>query len=530
MLHTLAMVIGITSILIAASSAAEAQQRLQAGSSGNIPHLLPRWPSDAEYLVLSTSGNRSRLFIRKPEPISSSPDLRLLEDLRDMAIILPFGGSERCAAERAATDIVVTCAKGSDTAGILLRFEGKLPPGAVAEALVATEGSGEFRLQIVNLGEDATTTISASGQLRLALPPQTDGPIQLVMLGPQAGGSLRVTDLRLAPKSPPRALAAGAWVWQPEVWQEDGDALIRTAVERSLKHLYIALDIADGQVKYMPELLRFLRAATIAGIAVEAVEGDPQMVLGEGLAHALNRARAIARYQKRAPANGRLLGVQYDIEPYVLPGWGTAPVDHKAWSTAVNALADAIGGQVHLVLPFWVASEPAGAQFLRDVEASVNAVTIMSYRADGALAAALAQPLLHWGGLARKPVRIALEAGPVASEVEETFVPAKSGQLALVETAGQVTATYFSKSTVVQGAKMYASRSKVQARSNRISFLGNEQAMTEAAHEVSRVASAWELFAGVSYHGLSWPLAQQAPSPINGAQTAADGNPSARQE
>ncbi|GGB70006.1 hypothetical protein [Blastomonas aquatica] len=529
MLRTLVMVIGIFSISVA-SSAAQAQQLQQPGPSGSITHLLPRWPSDAEYLVLSTSENKTRLFIRKPEQTSSTPDLRLLEDLRDLAAIVPFGGSERCAAERSAADIVVSCAEGFDPEGVLIRFYGKLPPGAAARALVETKGSKEFRLQFVNLGEDATAAKAASGQLNLALPPRADGPLQLVILGPQSGGSLRVTDLRLAPTHPPRALDSGAWAWHPQAWQEDSDALLRPAIERRLKHLYITLDIAGGQVEHAAELTRFLRAASGAGISVEAVEGDPRMVLPEGLANALDRARAIARFQKSAPAAARLSGVQYDIEPYVLPGWGTAPVDHKAWSNAVNALADAVNGQLHLVLPFWVASEPAGAQFLRDVEASVNAVTVMSYRADGALAAHLAQPLLNWGGSAHKRVRIALEAGPVPSEVEETFVPATSGQLALVETAGQVTATHLSEPQVVPGAKMYASRGKVQTRSDRISFLGNERAMMEAAEDVARVASAWESFAGISYHGLAWSSRQRDPSPVSGSQPVSDENPRSRQE
>lgn len=453
--------------------------------------------------MLSTTESQSRLFLRKTEPITSVPNLPLLHDLRAAVIEVPFGQSGRCDARRSDADIIVNCAAGTDPAGMLLRFAGKLPPGASIEAVVVTDGSDGFGLQIVKSGNDATAAIPASGQQSLRLPRQTDAAIHLVILAPEQGGVLRLTDLRLAPTRTPRALDAGAWVWQPEAWRENGEALVRNAVERGLKHLYITLVIADGEVQHTAELASFIRAAANAKIAIEAVEGDPRMVLREGLSSALARARAIARFQKHASADAQLSGIQYDIEPYVLPDWGTSPVDHEAWSAAVNALAQASGGPVHLVLPFWIANEPAGAQFLRDVEASVNAVTIMSYRTDGLLAPSLAEPLLQWGGIAGKPVRIALEAGPVASEIEERFVPATSGQLALIETDGLVTATFYPEATMVAGAAMYASQGKVRTQSDRISFLGKEQQMLEAAEQVARAASAWDAFAGISFHGLA---------------------------
>ncbi|OBX18624.1 hypothetical protein A9995_11760 [Erythrobacter sp. QSSC1-22B] len=277
---------------------------------------------------------------------------------------------------------------------------------------------------------------------------------------PLLAGSPEVTDVHLPPAKEWHGFDAGAWAWEPAAWQEGCDALIRDAVTRKLNHLYITLTIADRCVRHEAELSRFVRAAAQAKIAVEAVEGDPRMVLTNGLSKALDRARAIARYRANAPADAQLAEIQYDIEPYVLQGWGKPPVDYRAWSAAVNALARAVGAQVHLVLPFWVADEACGVRFLRDVEPSVKAVTIMGYRTEAALVADLARPLLHWGVEASKPVRIALEAGPVAGETPP----------------------------------------------DRISFLGNEQRMFDAAIEVAQAVSSWDSFAGISFHGLSWSL------------------------
>lgn len=454
--------------------------------------------------MLSTSDGQTRLSIRRAETTSWVPNLPLLADLRDRATLVPFGIEERCSTDATGPNVEVTCAPGDNVAGALMHLNGRLPRSAQVEAVLATSGSEGFRVQMVRSGDDAAALVPASGKQRLKLPDREGTALSLVILAPAGGGSLRLTDLYLAPVARHLSLDAGAWAWEPSAWRENGDALLRDAAERNVKHLYITIPIAHGRVQHQAELISFVRAAALAKISVEVVEGDPRIVLAEGLSHALERARAIARYQADAPANARFSAIQYDIEPYVLPGWGSPSLDYVAWSTAVNALRAAVGAQLHLVLPFWVANEPAGLRFLRDVEASTKAVTIMDYRTDAALAVVLAEPVLHWGAVAGKPVRIALEAGPVASETEEIFVPAPSGRLALIEKGGDVTATLFADATVVPNAQMYVSRGAVRTDSDRISFLGNQQRMFDAAIEVARAASAWDSFEGIGFHGLSW--------------------------
>lgn len=520
MLRAVLILAAVSNVFSAFSAVAQVQETRDDNPSDEVNYVLPRLPLMQEMLVLSRTDDDARLSIRKPEPASAVPRLRLNTDLREAVTIVPFGASGRCRAEKSGSDIVVACAEGADVSGISLQFSGALPSGAAAKAFVAAEGPAAFRLQFVNPGEDATAPIAASAQLDLPLPHDTGAPLQLVILAPATGGELRLTDLRLLPIPEPRPLNASAWAWQPDAWRKSGDLLIRSAIERGLTRLHVSLLIADGHVLHTDELASFIRAASRRNIAVEAVEGDPRMALDEGLSHGLERARAIASYQQGASADTRLAGVQYDIEPYVLPDWGSAPSDYAGWSAAVNALSRAVESPVDLVLPFWIANDAAGLAFLGDVEASVNGVTVMSYRADGALAADLAQPLLGWGVTAGKPVRIALEAGPVASESEETFVPAAKGQLALRETDGQVTATYHREPTTVPGARMYASRGTALTRSDRISFLGDEQRMVEAAHGVARVASAWDSFAGIGFHGLAWPERQDPPTAAKGPRPA----------
>ena len=232
---------------------------------------------------------------------------------------------------------------------------------------------------------------------------------------------------------------------------------------------------------------RFIRHARDRGISIEAVEGDPTMVEAAGLAHALGRARSIARYQAGAPANARLAAIQYDIEPYVLDSWGNYPWDHCGWAEAVRALAGAVGEPLHLVLPFWISADAKGRHFLEEVAGSVRMVTAMAYRTELEALTSAAEPLLAWGSEQGRPVRVALETGPVPEEAKAPTA------LSLEKVGG------------VSDAATYGSAGSRPTQQSRISFLGNEGAMSDAARRAMPALAAWPSFAGVSYHGLEWP-------------------------
>jgi hypothetical protein len=101
----------------------------------------------------------------------------------------------------------------------------------------------------------------------------------------------------------------------------------------------------------------------------------------------------------------------------------------------------------------------------------------MAYRSDPAAIGPLAEPLLSWGVAAGKPVRIALEAGPVAPETEERFRPAAAGRIAVEQASGATRALLLAQEGQVAGAKMFASQGRITVEPARISFLGDEARM-----------------------------------------------------
>jgi hypothetical protein len=112
----------------------------------------------------------------------------------------------------------------------------------------------------------------------------------------------------------------GAWVWSTSRWRDHSDALLASAKLLGLGRLFISVEIGPTGVLDDGKLADFVQHARVEGIAILAVEGDPEMVNGAGHLAAIERARSLAAYQSAAPASARLFGVQYDIEPYLLSG------------------------------------------------------------------------------------------------------------------------------------------------------------------------------------------------------------------
>jgi hypothetical protein len=468
---------------------------------------LPRMPGEGEQLVLTRLPSGDRLSVRRASGPARLAALPLGANLLpDAAARTTFGVEERCRVEAREGGIDLICLPGTSAAGLLLRFDARYPAGATVSGLVEAQGDSGFQAQFGHRGEDAAELRSVSARRGLPIPDERgERPAQLVVLAPAAGGTLRIEGVALAPAARPSTARAGAWAWQPSLWQEGGDALLRSAAARGLDRLSVTLAISDGRVEGADALGAFVRAARSRGIAVEAVEGDPDMVFAHGLASAAARARAIADYQRTAAPAARLAGVQYDIEPYTLAAWGQEPAGYRGWSAAVNTLARSAGEPIHLVLPFWIAEGAEGQAFLSDVAPSVSGVTVMAYRTEASLVSVVAEPLLSWGSANGKPVRVALETGPVAQEVEESFVAAPQGRIALTSAGRQVTATLLDRGAALPGARMFALAARTSAPPSRISFLGDDRRMVETSRTLAVALSAWSSFDGFSYHGFAWP-------------------------
>jgi hypothetical protein len=439
--------------------------------------------------------------------VTALPPLPLATDILAGVDPEPFGSERRCTVAKDGGATRLRCRPGSSIAGFVFPFLGtRLPRGAELQLLMETAGSPLFKAQVTARGADAEALrYLAPGVTPLPLPSLGErAEAQLVILAPPEGGELILSGAKIMPlQAPPHLAQASAWAWDPARWRDDPAGTVAAARRKGIERLFVTLEMGNADLRHASELRRFVRMAGAAGIKVEAVEGDPAMILPVGLAAASGRARAFAAYQQRARPEERLAGIQYDIEPYVLPAWGRHPVDYAAWANAVLRLREAAGEPVDLVLPFWIGHEEEGRAFLRGVAPAVRILTIMSYRTELPLLTQIAEPLLAWGAAEGVKVRLALEAGALADETEQLFRPAGVGTLAVMP-GEEPRVLLLQAPAAVPGAQMYVQQPAAVIPARLLSFLGNEAAMRDLARRTEPLFAAWPSFAGFAFHGLEW--------------------------
>lgn len=478
--------------------------------------LLPRMPEAGEQIVISqvagAEGARHAALRRRADDGAAPAALPIDRPLLPAAFALPFGVEERCAVRKEAGEWRIECRAGVKPAGVRIGLgDQHWPRGAVLNLAVRSDGASGFAMAI-RRGEG---DVAAPHPLRppasiFAVPPgDNNETVSLNLIAPATGGRVALEDVRLVARTVPTDDAA-AWAWDAGAWTARPERLIADAKRRGLRRLFIALPIEAGSVRNPGSLRVFLRRAHAAGIGVDAVEGDPDMVEGEGLAAAVVRARAIAAFQAAAPPGERLSGVQYDVEPYIRPGWRDRDGSYLSWADSIRTLAGAAGTAVDLVVPFWLAGTERGRAMLDRAAPAVRMVTAMAYRTDPAAIERIAEPMLAWGARRGTPVRIALEAGRLDDEIETRFVQAPRGTLALFP-GDPPRVTLLEVADTVPGATMFAAAGRTEIRAAALSFQGDEAAMIRDAAGLRSVFGAWPEFAGFVFHGVAWSPAASSP-------------------
>lgn len=119
----------------------------------------------------------------------------------------------------------------------------------------------------------------------------------------------------------------GMWVWQHKSIRDAAvrEDLVAFAKRHEIKRILIQIrfqgESGARRVADAEEFRDLLQRANAAGVAVEALDGSKDMGLEINRADTLQRLDAIIAFQKELPADARLAGVHYDIEPYLNERW-----------------------------------------------------------------------------------------------------------------------------------------------------------------------------------------------------------------
>lgn len=310
-----------------------------------------------------------------------------------------------------------------------------------------------------------------------------------------------------AVRSPRRTIGASAlparamWAWRRELWQSSASSLFSEAAAWNVRVIYIAVTVSDdGTIADAERLRAFLMEASRRGIQVWAVEGDPRAVLGAERTVIARRAKAIASFN--ATPGPRFSGIQYDIEPYLNPGYA---LNEEQWNEAyiatIEHLKDAADLPVEVAMPFWWWEARAGATRLIDrVARWIDSVAVMDYRTDPDAIERFARPWLEWGESRDRRIRIALEAGPLPNETRHHFHPARSGTLWMIEVGDAHALVLLRVPQPNSPGAAFALVSRSMSDASRITFFGRLDRLRGVLPDLERRLAAYSSFAGVALH------------------------------
>lgn len=435
-----------------------------------------------------------------------------------------FGAEGRAAISPRDDGLLLECSAGEAPAGLLLRSKShELDRDLRLGVRMGFSGAGYLGLGFSDardLEREAPRPIGeltagpASTSVAVPLPDRiAPGRYGLSVLCPAGSARLLLTDLVLEPAPGQTPPARAAWVWQPEAWRDAPATLLAGLARIAADTVFISVPLAHEPLAVAdPERLgRFIEDARARGIAVWAVEGDPRAVLPDGEAHMVSRGRALAAFNAGRPANQHLAGVQYDIEPYLLPGF---ELDTARWLLGylrtLRILRRTVRMPMEVAVPFWWSGLMAGdAPLLEQLAAVVDGVTVMNYRTDEAGILAGASPFLAWGADQARYVRIALEAGPIPEQTRWHFLPFERGRLWKVDLGPSGALILLRDPGKNAAGQSYALAYSVPVRPDRTTFRGRIEELEALLPELERVWTAWPSFAGVALHEFLPPAATE---------------------
>lgn len=379
----------------------------------------------------------------------------------------PFGVEERATVVEAPGVFSWTVKPGGKPAGFYTAAPWRLPkalPNASWKLELTIRGQGRVMLGVAaestqGFGDPTPlSTLDLTGTpqvVSLNIPPKIAGAkslrLSLVATEPTGGqGVIEGLTWQQGPAGKLQPLQKGVWDWstRPEVWAEKQSGWKAAGIQVLQLALPRELGGDDGAVATALSKLRK------DGFSIVAVEGDPHMILPQARAAVLVRHQALRQWQ------GRFLdGVQYDVEPYLLPGFHLETRKwHQHWLDLYRELTQNGKAPVEPVLPFWIIGQKDAAPLLEGLAKCASRIVIMNYRSDPVEAAAWATMWLEWSRQHDCPVALAVECGPISDLKSAAFYKAEKGTLWMAPWPGHGTVAVIYENPVAadEGGTVYS--------------------------------------------------------------------------
>ncbi|UPK46968.1 hypothetical protein KET34_16790 [Paenibacillus pabuli] len=234
-----------------------------------------------------------------------------------------------------------------------------------------------------------------------------------------------------------------AWVWQAKSVSDGGNELLENAAKHKINRLYVNVDMNLSQEVYHT----FISKASKAGIAVEALGGDPSWAVSGREGPMLKLADWVSNYNVAAKPEERFDAIHLDIKPYVLPQWKEdAEPLVQSWVANMKLLLEQVkqagAVEVNVDLPFWLDSYTVtGGRMTADADneslshwfiGQFDHITLLAYR-DSAQGnngiIRLVEQEMIWADARNASITVGVNTKPMPGEEFTTFAGKGTAQL-----------------------------------------------------------------------------------------------------
>ncbi|PKL75571.1 MAG: hypothetical protein CVV27_14670 [Candidatus Melainabacteria bacterium HGW-Melainabacteria-1] len=237
--------------------------------------------------------------------------------------------------------------------------------GPLTRYLAGGRLTGEWQLAKVPIPKTHHNLNPANlTQLVLDIKGQSHGQLRLHSLALLKAGQQMPARL---PSKSAQNVGRAVWLWQTDQFL---DPVLRKGILNQLqaegvRRLFVQLSGREGGQPGEVQLdrnawLPAIRDAQASGIQVHALDGDPRYAQDDWHPGVLATVRSVLAYNQAAPPDARFGGIQYDIEPYLLPGYFGAR--EQELKQGLIRLIDGMstlrrpGFEIGLAVPFWLDS------------------------------------------------------------------------------------------------------------------------------------------------------------------------------
>lgn len=257
-----------------------------------------------------------------------------------------------------------------------------------------------------------------------------------------------------------------AWVWQAKSVSDGGNELLENAAKHKINRLYVNVDMNLSQEVYHT----FISKASKAGIAVEALGGDPSWAVSGREGPMLKLASWVSNYNLAAEPEERFVAIHLDIKPYVLPQWKEdAKPLVQSWVANMKLLQEHVkqagAVEVNVDLPFWLDSYTVtGSRTSDDADneslshwfiGQFDHITLLAYR-DSAQGnngiIRLVEQEMIWADARNGSITVGVNTKPMPGEEFTTFAGKAATQL---ESVVKEVASAFTDHTSYAGSAVH---------------------------------------------------------------------------